>query len=194
MSQFAGDEVGMKLFLEEVRLKARDHSRSPIQVNLSFQETLVSDANPFEQWNSQEQGGFSSGVPWMRVNDDYPQCNAEQQLSDQTSVLAYWRRLLELRKLFWSVFVYGKFEMVEREHPCVVCYRRSGKAGVATVALNFNDNDQDWSMPSDIAAGWESGVTLLANYGEPRKLYGQTLSLRPFEAIVVFEHGDAHHL
>ena len=32
----AGDEVGLGLFLDEVRLKARDHARSPVQVSASL--------------------------------------------------------------------------------------------------------------------------------------------------------------
>lgn len=36
LARFAGDEVGMGLFLDEVRLKARDHARSPVQVGDSF--------------------------------------------------------------------------------------------------------------------------------------------------------------
>jgi hypothetical protein len=36
LERFAGDEVCMGLFLDEVRLKARDHARSPVQVGDSF--------------------------------------------------------------------------------------------------------------------------------------------------------------
>jgi hypothetical protein len=31
----AGDEIALESFLDEVRLKARDHARSPVQVSVS---------------------------------------------------------------------------------------------------------------------------------------------------------------
>lgn len=130
----------------------------------------------------------------MRVNDDYSQCNAEQQLSDPTSVFAYWSRLLKVRKQNCSTFVYGRFQLLEREHAFVLCYRRFSKAGVATIAMNFSDNDQEWSMSPDIAASWKNGVRVLGNYEELKQPYGQTMPLRPFEAIVMFELGDREHL
>lgn len=34
----------------------------------------------------------------MRVNDDYKACNAESQIKDETSVLAFWKRATRLRK------------------------------------------------------------------------------------------------
>lgn len=34
----------------------------------------------------------------MRVNDDYPEWNAEQQIADETSVHAFWKRALKVRK------------------------------------------------------------------------------------------------
>jgi alpha-glucosidase len=37
-------------------------------------------------------------MPWMRVNDDYPEWNAEQQIGDEGSVHAFWKRALKVRK------------------------------------------------------------------------------------------------
>ncbi|KAL7940376.1 glycoside hydrolase family 13 protein [Trichoderma barbatum] len=151
--------VGLGLFLEEVRLKARDHARSPIQ------------------WNSEDHGGFSTSVPWMRVNDDYAQCNAEQQLADPT-----------------SIFIYGQFEMVDREHPAVFCYKRIGRTASATVVVNFTEVEQAWSLPRETEASLKNGTTIVANYETPRNLRRHTLSLRPFEAFVVLRQGSSHRL
>ena len=50
------------------------------------------------QWNSSSHGGFTTGKPWMRVNDDYPSWNAEKQILDPDSVRSFWKKLLVLRK------------------------------------------------------------------------------------------------
>lgn len=34
----------------------------------------------------------------MRVNDDYPEWNAEQQIADINSVHAFWKRAMKVRK------------------------------------------------------------------------------------------------
>ncbi|KAI1053502.1 hypothetical protein LB506_012589 [Fusarium annulatum] len=174
--KLTGDKVGLESFLDQVRLKARDHARSPVQ------------------WNSKEHGGFSTGVPWMRVNDNYTQCNAEQQLSDPTSVFFHWRHVLELRRQYWGVFIYGQFEIVDREHPAIFCYNRVGKTASATVVANFSQEEQEWSPPQATVDSLRNGTIVLANCGRREELRGHSLTLRPFESFVVLEQESGHHL
>ena len=35
----------------------------------------------------------------MRVNDDYKECNVAVQVNDPTSVLSFWKRALQIRKV-----------------------------------------------------------------------------------------------
>ncbi|KAH7009019.1 glycoside hydrolase family 13 protein [Ilyonectria destructans] len=172
LEKSTGDDIGLGVFLDQVRLKARDHSRSPIQ------------------WNSKRNAGFSTGVPWMRVNDDYMQWNAEDQVTDPMSVFSHWRRVLELRRQHWAVFIYGKFEMVDHDHPSVFCYKRIGKSATAVIVTNFTDSHQELSVSMRLAVTLQSGTLVLANYETLNELRGQTLALRPFEAFVVLEQGS----
>ena len=50
------------------------------------------------QWDSSAHAGFTSGEPWMRVNDDYQTWNVAAQLKDNNSVLSFWKHALKLRK------------------------------------------------------------------------------------------------
>ena len=50
------------------------------------------------QWNSEPHAGFTTGSPWMRVNDDYKFCNVAAQVGSKTSVLSFWKEMLALRK------------------------------------------------------------------------------------------------
>jgi oligo-1,6-glucosidase len=50
------------------------------------------------QWDSSLNAGFTTGNPWMRVNDDYREWNAARQIKDENSVHAFYKRALAFRK------------------------------------------------------------------------------------------------
>lgn len=124
-------------------------------------------------------------MPWMRVNDDYAEWNAESQAADPTSILSYWRCVLELRKLHWDIFIYGRFVMIDRDHPYILCFKRATKTASATVVANFTDDDQYWSVPPDEAASLANGKIVLSNYEAPGQPHDGVLFLRPYESFVV---------
>lgn len=105
---------------------SRDHSRVPMH------------------WNDSKHGGFTTGTPWMRVNDDYPICNAKQQQSDKKSVLAFWKQMLSLRKQYRDLFVYGNFDVLDRSNEKLFCFTKERKREKALVVLNFTDAVQSF--------------------------------------------------
>lgn len=130
----------------------------------------------------------------MRVNDDYAQCNAEQQFADTASVFSYWRHVIELRRQYYGVFIYGRFEMVDREHPAVFCYNRIGKTACATIVTNFTEHEQEWLPPQATVDSLKNGTTILANYETRGELQGRILTLRPFESFIVLEQESGYRL
>ncbi len=66
--------------LEACSRLSRDNARTPMQ------------------WNTQENAGFTTGTPWLKVNDNYTEINVETQDTDPDSVLNYYRKLIALRK------------------------------------------------------------------------------------------------
>ncbi|TID24295.1 glycoside hydrolase [Venturia nashicola] len=113
---------------------SRDHSRVPMQ------------------WDDSKHGGFTTGTPWMRVNDDYPICNAKQQQSDKKSVLAFWRKMLSMRKQYLNLFVYGNFDVVDEANEKLFCFTKEWKGEKALVVLNFTSSVQDLKVTSLVAA------------------------------------------
>ena len=61
-------------------LRGRDNARTPMQ------------------WEDSHQAGFTEGTPWIRVNSNYKEINAKQQLSDPNSIFRYYQKLIRLRK------------------------------------------------------------------------------------------------
>ena len=53
-------------------------------------------------------------------------------------------------RLSVDVFVYGSFELVDRGHRKVFCYRRSHGEECAIVVLNFSGEIVEWTVPEAI--------------------------------------------
>ena len=50
------------------------------------------------QWNSDENCGFTYGIPWIPVGSSYKNINAEDSLKDKDSVFYHYKKLIGLRK------------------------------------------------------------------------------------------------
>ncbi|KAH8171951.1 alpha amylase, catalytic domain-containing protein [Sarocladium implicatum] len=135
-----GPQADMSDVMRELRLKARDNGRLPMQ------------------WDASSNAGFTSAQkPWMRVNDDFEEWNVEQQEKDASSVLEFWRQILELRQREKEVFVYGSFSMLKgyEESEEVFVYTMESTAGKkALVLLNFSEERQQLRL--DGFVGWKS--------------------------------------
>jgi len=105
--------------------KARDHSRVPMP------------------WTADPHAGFTTGTPWMRVNDDYAEgWNVQAQLGDQASVHTFYQHVLGYRKKS-DLLIYGDFRVIEkyRDHPQVFAFLRTFDAAIAVVLLNFSQDE-----------------------------------------------------
>ena len=126
-----------------LQLMARDHARLPFQ------------------WDGTQNAGFSTGEPWMRVHDGYPEVNAVKQEADPGSVLNFYKQVLRLRKEHKDVFVYGAFELLNPESKEIFVYRKRYEGNVAVVVLNFMTEVQ--TLPEGDVRGMEM---LVSSYGK----------------------------
>ncbi|KAI9722230.1 MAG: hypothetical protein M1812_001702 [Candelaria pacifica] len=151
--------------------KARDHSRTPVQ------------------WSSSPNAGFCAPnvKPWMRINDDYREINAEAQMkanaSDNLSVWQFWQRGLKHRKEHKDVFVYGDFQLLDSNNDQIFAYSRTGaQAGSWIVVLNFTGSTQEWEVSNQVSLeSWMAG-----NYtaGKPDKKTSGKITLKPWEGLL----------
>ncbi|KAJ7237909.1 glycoside hydrolase family 13 protein [Mycena haematopus] len=169
------DSIDMSDVLDNLQKKARDHGRIPMQ------------------WDSSPHAGFTTGSPWMRVNDDYPTWNAAAQLDDPQSVHAFWTNALRLRKEH-KVLIYGDFQHLDPQHEEVFAYMRAYKGRHALITLNFTDSDVVFRLPS--REGYSGGFKLVfGNYhaqdkGEiPNLSHGGDVALRAYEGRIYISEG-----
>ncbi|KAJ6522981.1 glycoside hydrolase superfamily [Mycena vulgaris] len=120
-------DVDMTDVMDGLSKKARDHGRVPMR-------------------NTSAHAGFTTGTPWMRVNDDYKTWNATAQIDDDQSVHAFWKRALKLRKDH-KVLIYGDFTLLSPENEEVFAYTRPYKNWRALVLLNFTARNVSFALP-----------------------------------------------
>lgn len=149
--------------LARLRHFSRDNARTPMQ------------------WTGGKHAGFTEGTPWIGVNPNYPQVNAEVEAKDARSVLSYYRRLTALRHRE-KLLVYGDFSELLAEHEQVFAYVRSWKGKRALVLLNLTGETAVCALPFA-----PQGEVVLGNYETPTPL-GESMTLQPWEAQVILLH------
>ncbi|KAK6874639.1 Alpha-glucosidase [Candida tropicalis] len=110
--------------LDVINLVARDHARSPVQ------------------WNASANGGFTTGKPWTRVNDNYKEINVEAQQKDPNSILKFFQKMLKLRKEHKNLFIYGNLEILDYDNDKTFTFVKElpdARAPKAYVVLNFSN-------------------------------------------------------
>ena len=110
--------------LEACSRLSRDNARTPMQ------------------WNTQKNAGFTTGTPWLKVNDNYTEINMETQDADPDSVLNYYRKLIALRKspAYKEVFTYGEFMPVYQNTCSVMAYYRKNEKQRILITANFGNS------------------------------------------------------
>ena len=104
------------------------------------------------QWSDEENAGFTTGTPWLKVNENYTKINARQQEDDPDSVLQYYRRLIALRKdpTYKEVFAYGKFAPAFAKANKIMAYYRKTDEKTVLIAANFGDKAAELKLDAAV--------------------------------------------
>ena len=131
------------------------------------------------QWDATPHAGFTPGTPWIAVNPNYAEINADAALADEGSVFHHYRRLIALRH-DEPVVAHGDFTMLLPDDPVVYAFTRRLADVELLVLGNFSSEPVTADVPS--AAEWAAAELLLANYPPCGDV--PALVLRPWEARV----------
>lgn len=161
---YQGQEIGMQNARwnsvdEFDDISTKDQYRMAREAGLSDAEALAvcsvmsrDNARTPMQWKDAPQAGFTSGIPWLKVNDNYPVINVEKEEGQPDSVLHYYRKLIALRKSgeYRELFTYGKFEPAYENADHVMAYYRILQGRRVLVAANFGTDtiELDWEVPA----------------------------------------------
>ena len=161
---YQGQEIGMQNARwnsvdEFDDISTKDQYRMAREAGLSDAEALAvcsvmsrDNARTPMQWKDAPQAGFTSGTPWLKVNDNYPVINVEKEEGQPDLVLHYYRKLIALRKSgeYRELFTYGKFEPAYENADHVMAYYRILQGRRVLVAANFGTDtiELDWEVPA----------------------------------------------
>ncbi len=147
--------------LKAIHKKGRDNARTPMQ------------------WNDQQNAGFTSGIPWLKVNDNYPEVNAQKALSDENSIFYFYKNLIRLRKEL-PVMIHGDYQLLLEENENLYVYTRSFDGTTLLVAANFSKETCELKLPEIL----NGGKLLVHNYSDVANQLHNESSMRPYEVKV----------
>lgn len=143
--------------------RSRDNARTPMQ------------------WDSSSNAGFTEEEPWIKVNPNYKEINAENQIDDADSVFSCYKTLIGLRKKY-VVFVDGRFELLLPEDKEFFAYERESQEEKLLVICNFYGKTATFRLDVD----WDTMELLYSNY----KMDGSNV-YQPYEARIYYKKKQA---
>lgn len=147
--------------MRSIHAKSRDNARTPMQ------------------WNDGENAGFTDKTPWIKINPNYKQINAAQQINDPDSVFSCYRDLISFRKKY-SVFIDGTFRMLLADDENIFAYIRENGDFQLLVICNFYDRTVKCPLKEPAGAV----KLLICNYENTDRMD----VLRPYEARMYLEY------
>lgn len=143
--------------MEGIYARGRDNARTPMQ------------------WTGGKNAGFSEAKPWLPVNPNYTQINAQAALEDPDSIFYFYQKLIALRKQY-TVIREGTFTLLDPEDETRFAYTRDTQSEHLLVVCNFTDREQPEVCPEP----FRGARVLAANYPGPAG------PLRPYEARMLY--------
>ena len=183
---YQGEELGMtniKLDIGQyVDLEIHNLYRERIEQGYSHEDVMNSiwargrdNARTPMQWTDGENAGFTTGKPWLSVNENHSEINVAAALADPNSVFYHYQKLISLRKTY-PVFREGSFTMLCPEDEKIFAYTRDDENSHLLVVCNFSGEYLDFEVPEN----FHGSRLLLSNYESDHP------GLRPYEAAMLY--------
>lgn len=149
--------------LEILGARSRDNSRTPMQ------------------WTNEANGGFSEGEPWLSVSDNTNKINVAAQQEDDTSILAFYKKLIQMRKEK-QVVSKGKISFLYQDHKYVMAYKRNWEDQELIVLCNLKGEVTKVEKETD----WKRYKKILGNYKkELENVESNEFTMEPYEIVVL---------
>ena len=124
-----------------------------------------------------ENAGFTTGTPWLPVNENHTVINAAAALADPDSIFYYYKKLIALRKEL-PVFRDGRFTLLCPEDEQLFAYTRDTETEHLLVVCNFSGREASFDFPAE----YRGAECLVSNYKEP-----SVQTIRPYEAWMLIK-------
>lgn len=149
--------------------RSRDNARTPMQ------------------WTNSENAGFTDGQPWIEVQKNYEKISVMAEENDDTSILAFYKKLIAFRKQN-SIISHGTIRFLDEMPEAVMGYEREWQEKKMVVLCNFKEEEVRIPYREE----WKEYGRILGNYEgskEEEEFSAQEgqkeLKLRAYEFVVI---------
>ncbi|MFZ3591096.1 alpha-glucosidase [Bacillus sp. DJP31] len=170
------DDVGMKNYYEIETAKGRPHEEI---MEIIWTKGRDNSRTPM-QWDTTKNAGFSTGKPWMGMNENYVTINVEAQEKDPESILNFYKKMIQLRKEE-EVFVYGNYDLILEEDEQIYAYTRTLGETIAIVICNISSEIAEYKYAKSPLSNKQ---LVLQNYMVEDHRESTTFELKPWETRV----------
>lgn len=146
--------------LHYINLRSRDNTRTPFP------------------WKNSENAGFSEVKPWLTVNDNFTQINAEDELKDEESVFYFYQKMIQVRNhsTYSDTLLYGDIKPLDTNED-VIGYVRNDDNRKIYCYFNFSNN-----VVQETFTG-QYGQMVMSNMKDIH-VEENTVKLQPFQAVL----------
>lgn len=170
---------------------------SPEEMLQALARTSRDNARTPMQWDATTYAGFTAPyaptAPWLSVNPNKDHINVRQQQREDASVLAFYKKLINLRHTNPIVSA-GSWDLLDKDNPSVYSFTRTlsekiaGEAGGRLLVV-INMASRSERVPQDVASlinrQADSDRILLSNYDAESAAASLLLGkLSPWEAFI----------
>lgn len=146
---YYGEEIGMQNIValskdEIVDIQGKTHYNLALKAGKTPAEALAEgnrhnrdkSRSPM-QWDDSEYAGFSTAMPWIKVNENFRKVNLQQSIMQENSILNTYKALITLRNNE-KALQYGNYEKLELADG-QISFTRSFRQDKITVIINFGE-------------------------------------------------------
>ncbi len=137
-----------------MRISSRDHARTPMQ------------------WT--KDGGFSKGIPWLKMNQNTKTICVENNENNPESILSFYKQLIQLRKSD-PLWVEGSFRLIKQKRRLYI-FKREFEHRSMVIIINFQQKRRRFPK--------YQGELVLSTYKDTKM---DQPMLRPYEAMIIRE-------
>ncbi|MGT2812091.1 alpha,alpha-phosphotrehalase [Streptococcus minor] len=141
-----------------IQAKSRDNSRTPMQ------------------WDGSEHAGFTTGTPWLKAGQSYPEINVEKEKSGK--IFRFYQELIALRKNL-PLIAEGDYQAAFQDNDKVYAFERQLDGQKLLVLNNFFSQEATIQLPAD----YQTGQVLISNYDGVE--LAEHLVLKPYQTLAI---------
>jgi len=173
---YYGAEIGM----EDVNISVNKYVDPWAKNTNLFKAGRDPERTPM-QWSGERNAGFTTGKPWLPINQNYKAVNVEEERKNPNSMFNLYRKLIHLRKNLMAL-IHGDYKSIDLGNDEVFAYIREYNNEKVMVIANFSDKEQKIAYKEMRAVKIACSTHVDRDFGKEIEL--DNFSLKPYEGYV----------